>query len=180
MITKNPDVALKSLSKYPKIWEKLDYHIQITTIRDGEIMYSPNLSKLVKKAKSVSARIDPIIPGVCKDDEIIKHLEHLQKLGIRHNTSNTLKIYWWQHYPEKVMKYYSDKEYVTRKKTSMMINEDEELRIFRMLRKTTDRLGMTLGVCMSRPEMQEFATAPCEGGVYIGNYGKRIPHVKLG
>lgn len=66
------------------------------------------------------------------------------------------------------MKYYSDEEYVTRRKRTRMINEDEELRIFKMLRKTTDRLGMTLGVCMSRPSVQELATAPCEGGVYIG------------
>jgi hypothetical protein len=172
LITKNPDIALKSLMKYPSIWEKLNYHIQVTTIKDGEILDLPSLPELVKKAKSVSARIDPIIPGVCKDSKIIKHLEHLHRVGIRHNTSNTLKIYWWQSYPEKVMAYYSDNEYVTRKKTSIMINEDEEIRIFKLLRKNADRLGMTLGVCMSRPSLQEFATASCEGGVYIGHYGK--------
>jgi hypothetical protein len=172
LITKNPDVALKSLRKYPSIWKELDYHVQVTTIKDGKIMDQPSLSTLAKEAKSVSARVDPIIPGVCRDETIIRHLEHLREIGITHNTSNTLKIYWWQHYPKKVMAYYSDKEYVPRKKTSIMINEDEEQKIFKMLRKTTERLGMTLGVCMSRPSIQEFATAPCEGGVYIGHYGE--------
>ena len=172
LITKNPDVALKSLRKHPRIWENLDYHIQATTIKDGLIMHQPSLPKLVKEAKSLSCRVDPIIPGFCKDEIIIRHLEHLRRIGVRHNTSNTLKIYWWQHYPENVMTYYSDKEYVTRKKTSLMINEDEELRIFKTLKKAADRLGMTLGICMSGPSMQELATAPCEGGVYIGQYGK--------
>ena len=173
LFTKNPDVALRSLRKHSLIWEKLDYHIQVTTIKDGKIVYQPSLSKLVKEAKSMSCRVDPIIPGFCKDDVIIKHLEHLKRIGVRHVTSKALNIYAWHNYPESVMKYYSDKEYVTRRKTTLMINEDEELRMFKMLRKTTDRLGMTLGVCMSRPSMQEFATAPCEGGVYIGQYGKQ-------
>jgi hypothetical protein len=57
----------------------------------------------------------------------------LRGIAITHNTSNTLKIYWWQHYPKKVRAYYSDKEYVTRKKTSIMISEDEEQKIFKML-----------------------------------------------
>jgi hypothetical protein len=172
LLTKNPDVALRSLRKYPHVWSELDYHIQVTTIKDGEIMSQPALPELVKEAKSLSCRVDPIIPGICKDAEIIKHLEHLKRIGVKHITSKPLNIYAWHNYPESVMKYYSDKEYLTRRKTTLMINEDEELAIFKMLRKTTDKLGMTLGICMSRSSSQEYATAPCEGGVYIGQYGK--------
>jgi hypothetical protein len=174
LITKNPYVALKSLRKYPDRWRKLDYHIQITTLKDGQIMDQPSLPELVKEAKSMSCRVDPIIPGMTKDDDIIKHLEHLRKIGVRHVTSNTLKIYPWQRYPEGVMRFYSNGEYVTRRKTTVMINEDEEERIFKMLRKATDELGMTLGVCMSRPNVQELATGPCEGGVYIGRYERSL------
>jgi hypothetical protein len=64
LLTKNPDVALRSLRKYPSIWSELDYHIQVTTIKDGEIMAQPTLLELVKQAKSVSCRVDPIIPGI--------------------------------------------------------------------------------------------------------------------
>jgi len=174
LITKIPSVALKSLRKYPDVWNRLDYHIQVTTIEDGRIMYQPSLLKLVKEAKSISCRVDPIIPGITKDHDVIKHLKYLKSIGIRHVTCNPLRIYSWHRYPKSVMKYYSDGEYVTRRKRVRMINRDEELRIFKMLRKYTDELGMTLGVCMSRLTAQELATGPCEGGVYIGRYGEFI------
>jgi hypothetical protein len=174
LFTKIPYVALKSLRKYPSIWEKLDYHIQVTTIKDGEIMGQPGLAELAKEAKSISCRPDPIIPGMTKDHDVIKHLKHLKNMGIEHITSKALRIYPWQNYPQSVMRFYSDNEYVTRSRKTRMVNEDEELRMFRMLRKATDELDMTLGVCMSRPVSQELATAPCEGGVYIGKYGKFV------
>jgi hypothetical protein len=174
LFTKFPHVALESLRKYPLIWQNLDYHIQVTTIKDGEIMDLPALPELVKEAKSISCRVDPTIPGMTKDDDVIRHLRYLKGIGVSHVSSKAMRIYPWQSYPQNVMRFYSDNVFVTRSRKVRMVNEDEELRTFRILRKATDELGMTLGVCMSRPSSQELATGPCEGGVYIGKYGEFI------
>lgn len=173
LYTKFPHVALESLRRYQRIWENLDYHIQVTTIKDGEIMDLPALPELMKEARSISCRVDPIISGITKNDDIIRHLRHLKEIGVRHVSSKALRIYPWQSYPQSVMRFYSDNVFVTRGRKVRMVNEEEELRIFKMLRDATDKLNMTLGVCMSRSSSQELATGSCEG-VLIGKDGKYI------
>jgi hypothetical protein len=67
----------ESMDMVPKLFEKeikiidLSADYRIKEINVYEKYYKKHKSpELVKKAKSISARIDPIIPGVCTDNEI--------------------------------------------------------------------------------------------------------------
>lgn len=160
LITKLPGQALASLRKHDGIWKDLDYHIQVTTLKDGEIMDMPELPALVREAKSVSARVDPIHPGMNEPYEIERHIRHLKGSGINHITVNTLKVFRWHDYPETIMRHYSDGDTSGSCKT---VNADVELEIFKDLRRITDELDMTLGVCMSRQQVQDLSSGPCEG-----------------
>jgi len=47
--------------------------------------------------------------------------------------------------------------------SAKMVNEDTEFDYFRSISEKCKALNLGLGICMSRPRVRVFETAPCEG-----------------
>ena len=163
LITKLPDKAREVLTEYPEI-QTLPYHLQVTTMMDGVPIPDivDKVERLLEVAKSVSCRVDPFVPGISDLFVFLEQIDELSKVGIKRITTNTMKLYrgQWKHLPGLNQSWYSDGD---KAGSAKIINSELESRYFEAISERCGYVGMGLGVCMSRPEVRVFETAPCEG-----------------
>lgn len=86
LVTKRPELALESLTDHPDLWDGVDHHIQVVALQDGILNESFTLEVLkglVQTAKSVSVRIDPLIPGYTDTDVVSVIIEDAASAGVQ-------------------------------------------------------------------------------------------------
>lgn len=163
LITKLPYFATRAIVTYPEINE-VPYHIQVTTMKDGQPIQQiiEEIVELLTVAKSVSCRVDPFVPGISDIQEFLDQIEKLAEIGIKRITTNTMKVYrgQWKTLPNLNLDVYSDGD---KAGSAKLINMDVEFDYFKVISGKCRELGVELGVCMSRPIVRQFETAPCEG-----------------
>ena len=163
LITKLPEMATKAIEKYPEI-NKVAYHIQVTTMKDGVPIPNiiRNVNSLLNVAKSVSCRVDPFVFGISDLRVFFDQIQDLSEIGIKRITTNTMKVYRGQKklLPELDLGVYSDAD---KAGSARIVNSDVEYEYFKQISDQCKRSGVQLGVCMSRPGVRVFETAPCEG-----------------
>lgn len=162
LITKLPDRAREVLEEYPEI-QTFPYHIQVTTMQDGVPIPDivDKVERLLEVAKSVSCRVDPFVPGVSDLDAFLGQIRELSEVGINRITTNTMKLYrgQWKKLPIDVS-VYSDGD---KAGSAKIVNADFEFEYFKAVSEQCKAFGVGLGVCMSRPQVRIFESAPCEG-----------------
>ena len=163
LITKLPRTVNEAIKKYPEL-NKVPYHIQVTTMQDGKPIPQivENIASLLKVAKSVSCRVDPFVFGISSLEEFFTQIEQLANIGIKHITTNTMKVYRGQKklLPDLNLEVYSDGD---KAGSARIVNADVEYDYFKQISNQCKRCGVMLGVCMSRPEVRVFEAGPCEG-----------------
>lgn len=163
LITKLPLIAKRVLIQFPEL-QDVPYHFQVTTVKDGSPMPDivSHVEDLLTVAKSVSCRVDPFVFGVSNLHGFLNHIRDLAKIGVKRITTNTMKLYRGQRklLPDLDLNVYSDGDTAG---SARLVNADVEYEYFKAISKQCKRYDVALGICMSRPQVRIFETAPCEG-----------------
>jgi hypothetical protein len=157
-------MAEKMLRKYSAEFEKIHYHIQVTTMIDGLPIADivEKTSSLLSVAKSVSCRLDPFVFGISDINTFLEQVRELAGIGVKRITTNTMKLHKGQEklLPEIDLGAYSDGD---KAGTVRIVNAKIEYSYFEAISNQCRRFNIGLGVCMSRLQVRVFETAPCEG-----------------
>jgi len=161
-ITKLPETAKSVLLCYPAL-QRIPYHIQVTTMKDGLPMHDivRRVHSLREVAKSVSCRVDPFVFGESNIEDFLNQIKELSKIGVKRITTNTMKLYRGQ---EKHLAIDLDAySHGDKAGSARLVNADLEYKYFEKISLQCRLYDVGLGVCMSRPQVRVFETAPCEG-----------------
>ena len=163
-ITKLPEIAEEMLRRHVKEFEGVPYHIQVTTMKDGLPIRDivKKTGSLLSIAKSVSCRLDPFVFGISSIDVLLEQIQELAGIGVKRITTNTMKLHKGHEklLPEIDLSTYSDGD---KAGTVRIVNAKTEYNYFETISDQCRRFNIGLGVCMSRPQVRVFETAPCEG-----------------